>query len=84
MDKAAKGRRARRPVPKDKVLAKTRVAADGKAGKRPVPKKKKNSRLEQDTKQRQRDLLDKKTKKYGAINIMLEEEIEEFAEGPEI
>jgi hypothetical protein len=51
---------------------------------RPVPRKKKNSRLEPDTKQRQKDLLDKKTKKYGAINIILEEEIEEFAEGPEV
>jgi hypothetical protein len=51
---------------------------------RPVPKKKKSSRLEPDSKSRQRDILDKKTKKYGAINIILEEEeLEEFAEGPE-
>jgi len=50
---------------------------------RPVPKKKKNSRFEPDAKQKQRNLLDKKTKKYGALNVIIEEEIEEFAEGPE-
>lgn len=52
---------------------------------RPVPRKKKNSRPEPDPKHKQRDILDKKTKKYGAINIILEEEVdieelEEFEE----
>lgn len=51
---------------------------------RPVPKKKKNSRFEPESRQKQRDLLDKKTKKYGALNIILEEETEEFAEGPDV
>jgi len=50
---------------------------------RPVPKKKKNGRFEPDAKQRQKNLLDKKTKKYGALSVIIEEEIEEFAEGPE-
>ena len=43
---------------------------------RPVPRKKKNSRPEPDPKLRQKDVLDKKTKKYGAVNIILEEEID--------
>lgn len=50
---------------------------------RPAPKKRRNSRLEPDTKSKQRDILDKKTKKYG-VNVILEEveEIEkELAEG---
>jgi len=50
---------------------------------RPVPKKKRSSRLEPDRKLKQRDTLDKKTKKYGTVNIILEEELEEFAEGPD-
>jgi len=51
---------------------------------RPVPRKKKNNRPEPDPKHKQHEMLDKKTKKYGAVNIILEEEIEEFAEGPEV
>jgi len=51
---------------------------------RSIPRKKKNSRPEPDPKNRERGMLDKKTKKYGVVNIILEEEIEEFAEGPEI
>ena len=51
---------------------------------RPVPRKKKNNRPEPDPKSRERGMLDKKTKKYGVVNIILEEEIEEFAEGPEV
>ena len=51
---------------------------------RPVPRKKKNSRPEPDPKNKQRGMLEKKTKKYGVVNVILEEEIEEFAEGPEI
>ncbi|HEY5133414.1 MAG TPA: hypothetical protein VII85_06995 [Candidatus Krumholzibacteriaceae bacterium] len=50
---------------------------------RPAPKKRRNSRLEPDTKSKQRDILDKKTKKYG-VNVILEEveEVEkELAEG---
>jgi hypothetical protein len=51
---------------------------------RPVPRKKKNNRLEPDRKNGQRGMLDKKTKKYGAVNIILEDDTEEFAEGPEV
>jgi hypothetical protein len=51
---------------------------------RSIPRKKKNNRPEPDPKNRERGMLDKKTKKYGAVNIILEEEIEEFAEGPEV
>jgi len=51
---------------------------------RPDPRRKKNNRSEPDPKNKQRGMLDKKTKKYGAVNIILEEEIEEFAEGPEV
>jgi hypothetical protein len=50
---------------------------------RPVPKKKKNSRPEPDPKRTIRDLSDKKTKKYGAIFTILEEEIEEVEEAEE-
>jgi hypothetical protein len=52
---------------------------------RPVPKKKRNSRPEPDLKSKQRDLLDKKTKKYGAVYIILDEEedTEELVEEPE-
>ncbi|MGD1047735.1 MAG: hypothetical protein ABR899_03145 [Candidatus Krumholzibacteriaceae bacterium] len=48
---------------------------------RPVPKKKRSSRLEPDSKSKQRDILDKKTKKYG-VNVILEEveEVEEIEE----
>jgi hypothetical protein len=55
-----------------------------KLKRRPVPRKKKNSRPEPDPKNKQRGMLEKKTKKYGVVNVILEEEIEEFAEGPEI
>ena len=51
---------------------------------RSIPRKKKNNRPEPDPKNKQREMLDKKTKKYGTVNIILEEEIEEFAEGPEV
>jgi hypothetical protein len=51
---------------------------------RPVPRKKKNSRFEPDSKNKQRGMLDKKTKKYGTVNIILEEDTEEFVEGPEV
>ena len=51
---------------------------------RPVPRKKKNSRPEPDPKNKQRGMLEKKTKKYGVVNVILEEEIEEFSEGPEL
>jgi hypothetical protein len=47
---------------------------------RPVPKKKKNSRPEPDPKRKARDMFDKKTKKYGAVFAILEEEIEEIGE----
>jgi hypothetical protein len=48
---------------------------------RPVPKKKKTSiRPEPDSKNRQRGFLDRRTKKYGTVNIILDEELEEFAE----
>lgn len=50
---------------------------------RPVPKKKRSSRPEPDPKRKIRDTLDKKTKKYGAIFTMIEEEIEEVEEEPE-
>ena len=51
---------------------------------RPVPKKRRNSRLEPDSKSKQQDILDKKTKKYG-VNVILEEveEIEEVEEAEE-
>jgi len=45
---------------------------------RPIPRKKKNSRPEPDPKRKIRDMSDKKTKKYGAIFTMLEEETEEI------
>ena len=51
---------------------------------RPVPRKKKNSRPEPNPAQKLRGMLDKRTKKYGAVNIILDEETEEFAEGPEV
>ncbi len=51
---------------------------------RPVPRKKKNSRPEPDPKSKQRGMLEKKTKKYGVVNVILEEEVEEFSEGPEL
>lgn len=51
---------------------------------RPVPRKKKNSRPEPDPKNKQRGMLEKKTKKYGVVNVILEEEIEEFVEGPDV
>jgi hypothetical protein len=51
---------------------------------RPVPRKKKNSRPEPDPKNKQRGMLEKKTKKYGVVNVILEEDIEEFVEGPEV
>ncbi len=51
---------------------------------RPVPRKKKNSRPEPDPKNKQRGMLEKKTKKYGVVNVILEEEVEEFVEGPDI
>ncbi len=54
---------------------------------RPVPKKKKNSRPELDSRNRQRELLDRRTKKYGAVNITLDdtldEDVEEIEEEPE-
>jgi hypothetical protein len=55
---------------------------------RPVPKKKKISRLpEPDPKSRTRGLLDKRTKKYGVVQIILDdelgEELEEIEEEPE-
>jgi hypothetical protein len=50
---------------------------------RPVPRKKKN-RFEPDSKTKQRGMLDKKTKKYGAVNIILEEDTEDFVEEPEV
>ena len=50
---------------------------------RPVPKKKRNSRPELDPKRKARDILDKKTKKYGAVFAILEEETEEVTEEPE-
>jgi hypothetical protein len=49
---------------------------------RPVPKKKRNGRPELDPKRRNRDILDKKTKKYGALFAILEEEMEETVEEP--
>jgi hypothetical protein len=51
---------------------------------RPVPRKKRNNRPEPDSKSKQRDILDKRTKKYGAVNIIFEDEQEDFAEGPEL
>ncbi len=51
---------------------------------RPVPRKKKNSRPEPDPKNKQRGMLEKKTKKYGVVNVILEEEVEEFPEAPEL
>jgi hypothetical protein len=50
---------------------------------RPIPKRKKNSRPEPDPKRKIRDLTDKKTKKYGPIFAILEEEIEEVEEAEE-
>jgi hypothetical protein len=50
---------------------------------RPVPKKKKNSRPEPDPRRKAWDTFDKKTKKYGAVYAILEEETEETPEEPE-
>jgi hypothetical protein len=51
---------------------------------RPVPNKKKRSgRPEPDPKRKARDVFDKKTKKYGAVFAILEEEMEEITEEPE-
>lgn len=50
---------------------------------RPVPKKKRNSRPEPDPRRKARDTFDKKTKKYGTVFAILEEEMEEIIEEPE-
>jgi len=41
---------------------------------RPLPRKKRGNRPEPDPKRKLRDLTDKKTKKYGPIFAILEEE----------
>ena len=53
---------------------------------RPVPRKKRNLRPEPDPKNKQREIFDKKTKKYGALNVILEEviDVEDLEEEPEI
>lgn len=43
-----------------------------------MPKKKRHNRPETDSKRRIIDDIDKKTRKYGPLHMLLEEESEEF------
>jgi hypothetical protein len=54
-----------------------------KLKRRPLPRKKRGNRPEPDPKRKLRDLTDKKTKKYGPIFAILEEEEIEEPEGLE-
>jgi len=50
---------------------------------RPMPKKKRNHRPEPDTRRKLLDGTEKKTKKYGGYNMILEDEIGELGEPDE-
>ena len=50
---------------------------------RPMPKRKRNHRPEPDPRRKLLDDTDKKVKKYGAYNMVLEDETEELGEPDE-